>query len=677
MSFAPIFTGFGSGGTPGGGAPAETAVGDVGFTFIKRFSATGARQGTLYYDGYIYTTSNSDTYQHILRKMDLEGNVLMERDFEQEGTSAHTQINGLYINNDVLYVSANNFNGATHTGWVFECDPVTLAVTATHDIVGRFQEAIVFWNSFFWAVNATAHEIQQYGTNWVLVASHALPDTSPANLFWSDVKVIADVFYLNAHEGFSGQGLRDYTWNGSGFDAVGTTLTGPTANTTQGFFVDTVNKLAWWAERTGLHHTVVSTIYSGLTIYIPPMDDGQQGTAHPGFTLEAFNGTAPYSYGLVSGSLPAGMSLNSGTGAVTGTPTGSGTFTVQFYVQDAVGAVRYSISKSFKVFPSSFGTGFTAAIASQPTKLYDLPVIIDLANMPAGFWSGVAADGGNILVFDQDGTTGLPLDVVTINVVAKTGHIVFKADLSDNFTNRFRITLDGSALALPGNALGRFNVWPNYLWLGVYAFTGDLNDRTEYAHHLTTSAGTGPVYATVATGIGGGLNITADSEFNVTGIVNDGLYTKEVIFITTLIAAGKRVTDTGENQYMMTLGSGTGRRGLGEQNATSKWSYLDGSSFEDGTTNSTTGVDTVLMGTNGLGDDSLWINGVAERNNIIAGGPDSALAKLTVGSANSASSNWRGEIGFIAVTKNKRMTTPYADAISDAILNNGSFVTLS
>ncbi len=46
-------------------------------------------------------------------------------------------------------------------------------------------------------------------------------------------------------------------------------------------------------------------------------------------------GTAPYTFSLASGTLPAGLTLNTSTGAITGTPSATGTFTIQ--VKDASG----------------------------------------------------------------------------------------------------------------------------------------------------------------------------------------------------------------------------------------------------------------------------------------------------------------------------------------------------
>jgi hypothetical protein len=62
--------------------------------------------------------------------------------------------------------------------------------------------------------------------------------------------------------------------------------------------------------------------------------------------LTASGGTAPYSFAVVSGSLPTGLTLSS-NGLMTGTPaqTGTGTFTVQ--VKDAAGntgQITYAVS---------------------------------------------------------------------------------------------------------------------------------------------------------------------------------------------------------------------------------------------------------------------------------------------------------------------------------------------
>ena len=65
---------------------------------------------------------------------------------------------------------------------------------------------------------------------------------------------------------------------------------------------------------------IVGPVISGT-----PVLTGQDGVAYTGFTVSAAGGTTPYVYALV-GAWPAGLSINSGSGAVTGTPTVDGSF---------------------------------------------------------------------------------------------------------------------------------------------------------------------------------------------------------------------------------------------------------------------------------------------------------------------------------------------------------------
>lgn len=66
-----------------------------------------------------------------------------------------------------------------------------------------------------------------------------------------------------------------------------------------------------------------------LSITTTSLPDGTVGSAYAA-TLTA-SGTGPFTWSVTAGSLPAGLTLNSSTGAITGTPTAAGTanFTVQ------------------------------------------------------------------------------------------------------------------------------------------------------------------------------------------------------------------------------------------------------------------------------------------------------------------------------------------------------------
>jgi len=83
----------------------------------------------------------------------------------------------------------------------------------------------------------------------------------------------------------------------------------------------------------------VGALFYGLTLSCPAVTSGHVGVAFNSGALTASGGTAPYTYAVV-GTLPTGLTINTTTGAVTGTPTASGSFSIT--VTDANGTVAAS-----------------------------------------------------------------------------------------------------------------------------------------------------------------------------------------------------------------------------------------------------------------------------------------------------------------------------------------------
>ncbi len=72
-----------------------------------------------------------------------------------------------------------------------------------------------------------------------------------------------------------------------------------------------------------------------LAITTTSLPSGQVGVAYS-TTLAASGGTKPFTWSITSGTLPAGLSLNASTGAITGTPTATASSTpLTFQVQDS------------------------------------------------------------------------------------------------------------------------------------------------------------------------------------------------------------------------------------------------------------------------------------------------------------------------------------------------------
>src|SRR5262249_17411038 len=88
-------------------------------------------------------------------------------------------------------------------------------------------------------------------------------------------------------------------------------------------------------------------------------------------------GTAPYSYVVIAGSLPPGLSLNSGNGQITGKPTQAGTFTFFIDGGDACPDASQCVDKSKS--PPCGGepeVGGTCRFAHESTQR-DFTIVVD------------------------------------------------------------------------------------------------------------------------------------------------------------------------------------------------------------------------------------------------------------------------------------------------------------
>lgn len=107
------------------------------------------------------------------------------------------------------------------------------------------------------------------------------------------------------------------------------------------------------------------TVAVGMSISGTPVTTATQGIAYAGFTVSAAGGNVPYVYSL-TGSWPAGISINSSTGAITGTPTISGSYTgLSVRATDTVGSQANLATFSINVATSLAINGTPATTATQ------------------------------------------------------------------------------------------------------------------------------------------------------------------------------------------------------------------------------------------------------------------------------------------------------------------------
>jgi hypothetical protein len=143
-------------------------------------------------------------------------------------------------------------------------------------------------------------------------------------------------------------------------------------------------------------------------------------------TVSASGGAAPYSFAVTSGALPAGLSLDSGSGEISGTPTTGGAFGFTITASDAntcTGSRAYSlpVCPSIDVLPTSLppvtvGNAYSQTMSSSAGSAPftftitsgTLPAGLTLS--PAGLLSGTPTVTGSfpvtVRVFDFNGCDG-------------------------------------------------------------------------------------------------------------------------------------------------------------------------------------------------------------------------------------------------------------------------------
>jgi hypothetical protein len=101
-----------------------------------------------------------------------------------------------------------------------------------------------------------------------------------------------------------------------------------------------------------------------------PLAPIRVGTAST-LSLAASGGTGPYTWSILSGSLPAGLTLNPNSGAITGTPTTAGTYGFAAQVVDVNGLTASksftgSVVAALSITTASLPGGVVGAAYSQP-----------------------------------------------------------------------------------------------------------------------------------------------------------------------------------------------------------------------------------------------------------------------------------------------------------------------
>ncbi|MFN7976184.1 MAG: putative Ig domain-containing protein, partial [Acidobacteriota bacterium] len=121
---------------------------------------------------------------------------------------------------------------------------------------------------------------------------------------------------------------------------------------------------------TGSRAYTVTIACATITVNPASLPNGTIGVAYSQ-TVTASGGTAPYTFAVTAGALPAGLALNAATGVISGTPTATGTFNFTITATDANGCTgnrAYTVVIScgtITVNPASLPNGSTGVAYSQ------------------------------------------------------------------------------------------------------------------------------------------------------------------------------------------------------------------------------------------------------------------------------------------------------------------------
>ncbi len=170
--------------------------------------------------------------------------------------------------------------------------------------------------------------------------------------------------------------------------------------------------------------------------------------------LSAFGGTAPYSFSLLSGNLPPGLTLSPG-GLLSGTPTSNGMYN---FVVRATDAASGTAQANFTVVVS--GTGPRIIITSLPVGTMNSPFNATLngqGGMPPYNFSVLTGSLPAGLTLNQNGTiSGTPTASGLFPVTVRMGDAGSQSSQSDIFirvnSGAFNVTSTGAQDGFVGNA---------------------------------------------------------------------------------------------------------------------------------------------------------------------------------------------------------------------------------
>jgi hypothetical protein len=108
----------------------------------------------------------------------------------------------------------------------------------------------------------------------------------------------------------------------------------PTVSGTSTFTVEVIDTSAAAAGPASVQAQLKLTVVTAISISTQSLPTGSDGVAYLA-GIDASGGTPPYAWSLASGSLPSGLTIQPGSGVISGNPAAQGTFTFTVSLRDS------------------------------------------------------------------------------------------------------------------------------------------------------------------------------------------------------------------------------------------------------------------------------------------------------------------------------------------------------
>ncbi|HSZ62831.1 MAG TPA: putative Ig domain-containing protein [Terriglobales bacterium] len=352
-------------------------------------------------------------------------------------------------------------------------------------------------------------------------------------------------------------GIAPYTWKvTTGSLPVGLSLnasTGVISGTPTGTFVgtDSFTVTATDSEtptgQTASANLSITITVAALTVTTTSsnLPVGVVSSVYPGATLQATGGITPYTWTVTTGSLPTGLLLNAATGAISGTPTASGTtnFTVTVTDSETPTAKTATANLSIVVNPALtvttnslaagvIGTNYSQTLAATggitpytwAITTGTLPAGLSLntstgaiSGTPGGTFTGTT--NFTVTVTDNESPTKKTSSAnLSITISAPTLKVTTTSLPTGVVNNSYTATVNATGGVQPYN----WGLSGNPAWLSISSSTGVLSGTPTatgtYNFTVTVTDSETPTALTASANLSISVNNSAPLQVTTTGL---------------------------------------------------------------------------------------------------------------------------------------------------------------